>query len=701
MHRDIILHGDTYSCLDYLDDNSIAVVITSPPYWKQRDYKFKGQIGQERTPEEYIGRLLKIYNKLRLKLRKDGIFFLNIGDKYLSKYGKSHLLQIPYRLAYHMVKDGWYLEDIIIWYKPNHMPSSVKDRFTNTYEPILVLAKSKSNIYKNKYPKVVEIPLQQTVWKHTAVYPEKLVLEMLERVKLKDGDLILDPFAGTGTTAVVVNKIRSRFNAKMIFSIMIEKGDEFIEIIKNRTKIKEVIKVKDVSYEWKPVEELNLPNDIEPKPILNDKHGEVYIAKDRMEFLSILKGITTEDFKKYHREDAIYFLGVKNWDLSSLYYAHTIHKYGYVLRNMIIVSDGNNWYPIFMVAQDSTRVEYKFYLDRVRVKPKTEERGKWEEEKFIGMKVKDTLSKKKEGYIAKVLKKYNDGFPKLVVVQWEGEISIELVIHPREDELLMESVKFFCPKCYAELIEPYDPLGNNICNLCGQKLWINLDTVPIVQEPQEISKITQEIESDEYSIGQTLSVKDIKESKVSSSSKFLSLDRINWGASPGARKLMMGEYFTKMRLYRIDQPLVAQYLTLLRKSKNMSVQDVINKLPKEYYHTVGHWFRKDFGGSIPIPQDIELIEKIFGVQDTLLKILKRTALKFQTVKSSVKGKNPGDYIKNNSETDLLEFLKLLYIPPNKYATMFHKINKEKKIKSTIVSDKATERANNSAIFYTH
>ena len=685
MRKDIILHGDTYSCLDYLDDDSIAVVITSPPYWKQRDYKFKGQIGQEKTPEEYIGRLLKIYNKLRSKLREDGIFFLNIGDKYLNKYGKSHLLQIPYRLAYHMVNDGWYLEDIIIWYKPNHMPSSVKDRFTNTYEPILVLAKSKSNIYKNKYPKVTEIPLQQTTWKHTAIYPEKLVWEMLSRVELKDGDLILDPFAGTGTTAVVVNKIRNSLHSKTIFSVMIEKGEEFIEIIKNRTNIKEVIKIKDVSYEWKPVEESDLPNDIEPKPILNDKHGEVYIAKDKMEFLSILKGITTETFKKYHREDALYFLGVKNWDLSSLYYTHTIHKYGYVLRNMLIVSDGNSWYPIFMFAQDSTRVVYKFYLDRVRVKPKTEEIRKWKEEEFIGMTVKDTLGDKQEGYIVKVLKKYNDNFPKLVMVKWEGKISIELIIHPKEDELLMENVKFFCPKCYEELIEPYDPLGNNICNSCGQKLWINLDTIPIIQEPKEISEIVEEIESDEYYIGQALNIKDIKERKMSSSSKFLSLDRINWGASPGARKLIIGEYFTKMRLYRIDQPLVAQYLTLLRKSKNMSMKEVINKFPKEYCHTIGHWFRKDFGGSIPIPQDIELIEKVFNIQDTLLKILKRTALKFQTVKSSVKGKNPGDYIKNKSGEDIVEFLKLLYIPPNVYKNKVHKINKKEKDKNILIN----------------
>ena len=91
----------------------------------------------------------------------------------------------------------------------------------------------------------------------------------------------------------------------------------------------------------------------------------------------------------------------------------------------------------------------------------------------------------------------------------------------------------------------------------------------------------------------------------------------------------------------------------------MGIQDIINKLPKEYRHTVGHWFRRDFGGSIPIPEDIKLIKRIFDVQDGLLKILERTALKFQTVKTSIKGKNPwtGERIESEIEPpkDLSDF----------------------------------------------
>lgn len=695
MNKDLILKGDVYACLDYIDNNSIAVAITSPPYWKQRDYKIENQIGQEKTPEEYIGRLVQIFNKLRQKLRQDGVFFLNIGDKYLSKYGKSNLLLIPYRLVYHMVQDGWYLEDIIIWYKPNHMPSSVKDRFTNTYEPIFVLAKNRDNIYCNKYNKykrVVEIPLQQTKWKHTAVYPERLVWEMLARTNLQNGDVILDPFAGTGTTAVVVNKIRN-FANKKIYSIMIEKNDEFIEIIKERTKIQEVIKVEDVIYKWEPVDDANLSVDnllmnINPKPIINDKHGEVYIAQNKEEFLSVLKGITTDEFKTFHREDALYFIGVKQWDLDSLYYAYMISQHGYVIRNMLVVSDKNSWYPIFMFARDNTKVAYKFHLDRIRVAPRIKEKRKWQEEEFFNMKVRDISGKKPiEGCILKILRKYEDNFPKVVVVKWNNELSVEFVMHPQKDETLMEGLKFLCPNCYTELIEPYDPVGDNICPNCGGKLWTNLETVPIVEEPEEICEIYKELKYYEdflkqlsnYPFGHQELEIDSKRKNNVLKSKFLLMERMNWGASPGARKTILGEYFTKMRLYRIDQPLVAQYLNLLRKSKNMSIQDVINKLKKEYKHTVGHWFRKDFGGSIPIPQDIELIKSIFNINDRLLSILQRTALKLQTVKSSIKGKNYGDYIRDKNPEEIIEMLRLLYIPSSEYITKFTKMNKKTQV----------------------
>ncbi len=670
---DRILHGDVYACLEQLDDNSIAVAITSPPYWKQRNYGFEGQIGQEKTPEEYIGRLTVIFNKLRQKLRKDGIFFLNVGDKYLNRYGKSHLLQIPYRLAYHMVKDGWLLEDVIIWYKPNHMPSSVKDRFTNTYEPVLVFAKSENNIYRKGLGNVVKIPLQQTPWKHTAVYPEKLVGEMLNRVELRDGDLVLDPFAGTGTTAAVVINMRNSLFPKKVFSVMIEKGDEFVDIIQKRAGIKEVVRVKDIPYNWEPVKEEKLP-EVEPREVVTDKYGEVFIAETSDEFLSVLRGITTEKFKRFHREDALYFFGVKDWTIRDLYYIHRIFHEGYVLRNMIVVSNMKTWYPVFMFARDSTRVAYRFYLDRVRVKPKTEENRDWWKTNFVGVKVRDISGKKsKEGWVVKVVDRYENGFPKIVVVQWDGHASVEFVLHPERDELIMEGLKFICPKCGKELEEPYDPVGENICPQCGIKLWQDPETIPVIEEPEEVVEIIDELERMDYFVGQVTKIEQFEKRKATSS-KFAELERINWGASPGARKLMLGEYFTKMRLYRLDQPAVAQYLNILRKARGMSIQDIIDRLPKEYYHTVGHWFRKDFGGSIPIPDDVKFLREIFG-ENKMLKILERTALKFQTVKASVKGKNPGDFFEGLDEEELVVYLKKLFTPPYHYVKLLEKHNK--------------------------
>jgi len=664
--RDIILHGDVCACLEQIED-PVAVAITSPPYWQQRDYGFEGQIGLEQTSEAYIGRLVAVFSKLRQKLRDDGIFFLNVGDKYQSQYGKSHLLQIPYRLAYHMEKEGWRLEDIIIWFKPNHMPSPVKDRFSNTYEPVLVLSKNEHNIYRKNLKNVVEIPLQQTPWKHTAVFPEMLVEEMLRRVNLSDGDVVLDPFAGTGTVAAVVKRMRGGLFPKKVFSIMIEKGDEFVGVIQNRVGINEVRNVDFIPYKWKPVEEDRI-QDINRKAciILKNKSGEVFIAQNSDEFLSALKGVIIEEFKHGHREDALYFFGVKDWSIKDLYYISQIFKEGYVLRNMLVVSNDRTWFPIFMFAQDSTRVAYKFYLDRVRIKPKTNEYRDWWKEDFVGIQVRDISGKEtRKGWIVKVIQRYDDGFPRNVVVQWNGYASIEFVLHPKKDELIMEGLVFRCPNCNFELEEPYDPVGRNICPSCSVSLWEDLKTIPLIEEPEEVKNLAKTLEESNYFVGEIIEIKQLEKKRITDS-KFAELKRLNWGASPGARKLMIGEYFTKMRLYRVDQPTVAQCLTILRKAKGISIKDVIESLPTEYKHTVGHWFRKDFGGSIPIPQDIKLLKDKLGIAHELLDVLERTALKFQTVKASVKGKNPGDFIKETDDKKLINYLKKLFIPSKQY-----------------------------------
>ena len=661
---DLILHGDVYSCLDQLEDNSIAVAITSPPYWKQRDYGFKDQIGQEKTPEEYIGRLVTVFDKLKHKIRDDGVFFLNIGDKYLNRYGKSQLLQIPYRVGYHMEKKGWNLKDILIWYKPNHMPSPAKDRFTNTYEPILVFTKSERRSIYNGKERILRVPLQQTPWRHTAVFPERLVEEMLKRVELRSGDLILDPFAGTGTVAVVTNRIRSN-SSKEISSIMIEGSKYFVSVIQERTGIKNLVRVPNMEYGWAPVREERLP-EVEPMEILTDEHGEVFIANTSDEFLSALKGITTSRFKNFHREDALYFFGVKKWTLLDLYYAHSILYEGYVLRNTLVVSREGDWYPVFMFARDSTRTEYRFYLDRVRIAPKAREKRNWWKEEFSGLRVKDTSGKiKKEGRILEIIERYEDGFPKIVAVQWNGLSSLEFVLHPSREELISRGLTFKCPICNSELEEPYDPLGENTCPSCGATLWKDSRTLPRVEEPDEVLKTYEKLNKENYNLGELVETGKLKEKSrrgKETKSKFKGLERINWGASPGARKLLIGEYFTKTRLYKINQPIVAQYLNILRRNRGLSIREVTEKFPENYRHTVGHWFRKDFGGSIPVPEDISLLNDIFGIEDDLLRALGKTALKFQTVKTSINGRNPGDFIEGLNDKELMKYLEKLYSP---------------------------------------
>jgi len=240
-----IIHSDVYSGIYDLKNFSIDLAITSPPYWGQRDYGFEGQIGNECNYIEYISKLVKIFNVLKDKMSQKGVFYLNIGDKYLSQYGKSPLGFIPYKLAYFMIQDGWILNEILIWYKPNHMPSSIKNRFTNSYEPIFVFSKNKDNYFSEyvklnpSYSNILKINLQPTPYKHVAVYPEKLVSSLLDMTLLNESNTVLDMFAGSGTTLKVVKDYNeSIFNNKKLNAIMIENNPEYIEIIKKRCELK-------------------------------------------------------------------------------------------------------------------------------------------------------------------------------------------------------------------------------------------------------------------------------------------------------------------------------------------------------------------------------------------------------------------------------------------------------------------------------
>jgi DNA modification methylase len=121
-----------------LPDESVHCAVTSPPYWGLRDYGVAGQIGLEDTPEEYVERLVGVFRELRRALRMDGTFWLNVGDCFADK----NLVGVPWRLAFALQADGWYLRSDIIWSKPNPMPESIRDRPTKAHEYVFLLSRS-------------------------------------------------------------------------------------------------------------------------------------------------------------------------------------------------------------------------------------------------------------------------------------------------------------------------------------------------------------------------------------------------------------------------------------------------------------------------------------------------------------------------------------------------------------------------------
>jgi DNA modification methylase len=185
----MLYQGDCLEILPTLEANSIQCVVTSPPYWGLRDYGVEGQLGLEKTPEEYVGKMVAVFREVRRVLRDDGTLWLNLGDTYsahkdcksipdslrvgggsetanIIEKGKSFsrdtkllksvglknkdLIGIPWRVAFALQADGWWLRQDIIWAKPNPMPESVTDRCTKSHEYIFLLTKSAKYYYDNE-----------------------------------------------------------------------------------------------------------------------------------------------------------------------------------------------------------------------------------------------------------------------------------------------------------------------------------------------------------------------------------------------------------------------------------------------------------------------------------------------------------------------------------------------------------------------
>lgn len=173
-----IIQGDALTVLKTMPDESVNCCVTSPPYWGLRDYGVDGQLGLERTPEEYVSKMVEIFREVRRVLRDDGTLWLNLGDSYSNggrqttgyndpgwiktggrcdggprkSAGKSglkskDLIGVPWMFAFAIRADGWYLRQDIIWNKPNPMPESVTDRCTKSHEYIFLLSKSARYYY--------------------------------------------------------------------------------------------------------------------------------------------------------------------------------------------------------------------------------------------------------------------------------------------------------------------------------------------------------------------------------------------------------------------------------------------------------------------------------------------------------------------------------------------------------------------------
>ena len=278
--RNTCLVGDARAVLAQVPAGDVQMCCTSPPYWGLRDYGHGGQIGLEQTPEEYTAQLVEVFRQVRRVLRDDGTLWVNLGDSYSAKHYHDRikpkdLVGIPWRVAFALQADGWYLRSDIIWAKPNPMPESVTDRPTKAHEYIFLLSKSPRYFYdadaikeaaENAGRSIVlgdksfskgqangagRAPVgngardaftvgstknKRTVWTvtpkpyagaHFACWPPALVTPMV-LAGSRVGDLVLDPFMGSGPTAQVAQDLGRDW-------LGCELNPEYLEIQKKRT----------------------------------------------------------------------------------------------------------------------------------------------------------------------------------------------------------------------------------------------------------------------------------------------------------------------------------------------------------------------------------------------------------------------------------------------------------------------------------
>lgn len=247
-----VIQGDCRVALGDVAKWSAQSCITSPPYFGLRDYGVAGQIGAEETPDEYVTSLVDAFRAVRRVLRRDGTLWLNIGDSYhnlrthmnggaptntvhrggardgtecfaranrnkkLPGLKDKDLIGIPWRVAFALQADGWWLRSAIVWHKPNPMPEKKSlDRPLSSYEMLFLFTQDDRYFYNRDTPQpnVWSIATQSAGVKHFATMPPELVERCL-MAGSREGDTILDPFGGAGTTGLVADRLRR--NATLI-----------------------------------------------------------------------------------------------------------------------------------------------------------------------------------------------------------------------------------------------------------------------------------------------------------------------------------------------------------------------------------------------------------------------------------------------------------------------------------------------------
>ena len=255
-----VITGEALAVLQSLPSGCIQAVVTSPPYWSLRDYDIPGQIGLENDPAAFVDRLVKVFDEVRRVLAEDGSLWLNIGDSYTSGgrtwrapdkknpvramstrpptpdgLKSKELVGIPWRLAFALQAAGWYLRSDVIWRKPNAMPESVKDRPTRSHEYLFFLTKAERYYYDYEAVRETNDRAVRSVWDintqpfpeaHFATFPPALA-EPCIRLSTQPGDLVLDPFLGSGTVAQVAIEHGRPF-------IGIELNPEYVAIARRR-----------------------------------------------------------------------------------------------------------------------------------------------------------------------------------------------------------------------------------------------------------------------------------------------------------------------------------------------------------------------------------------------------------------------------------------------------------------------------------